>query len=164
MPEFSVEFAESLVQSADLLTEHGEDTFERRRTVLYQCLLASEIALKAILEKAGVPLSEIVRLSHRLDDLMHAVGDCEVPYKISENDVRWIPATNINAKSFRMGDAVMTVGQFLTVEGASRYPTEVRYGERVVHFPPDAALKAAKTIIAWARENWDVIRRRGSYE
>lgn len=68
MPEFSLEFADRLVQSAQLLTDHTPDDFERRRTVLYQSLLASEIALKAILEKAGVPTKEIVGLSHRLDD------------------------------------------------------------------------------------------------
>lgn len=92
------------------------------------------------------------------NDLMRAIGNCEVPYKTSDTDVRWIPATNINARSFKMGESVMTVGQFLTVEGASRYPTEVRYGDRVVHFPPDAALKAARTIIQWGRDNWEDIR------
>lgn len=161
MPEFSLEFANKLVQSAELLTEHTPDDFERRRTVLYQCLLASEIALKAILEKAGIPIKEIVGLSHRLDDLMRAIGDCEVPYRISDTDIRWIPATNINAKSFKVGESVMTVGQFLTVEGASKYPTDVRYGDKVVHFPPDAAIKAAKTIVQWARDNWEDIRRGG---
>jgi len=162
MAEYSIGFSESLIQAADLLTQNAENSFERRRTVLYLCLLASEIALKAILEKAGIPVPEIVRLSHRLDDLMHKVGTCEVPYQVSPTVVHWLRATSINAKTFRVGSTSMTVGRFLTVDGAADYPTDVRYGDHVIHFPPDAALTAAKAIVEWAHTNWDTVRRRAT--
>jgi hypothetical protein len=77
--------------------------------------------------------------------------------------VHWIPATSIYAESFRVGEALMTVGQFLTAEGASEYPTEVRYGDHVIHFSPDAAMAAATAIQAWANTNWDLVRRKEAY-
>lgn len=158
MAEYSTEFSDNLIQAAELLSGNADESFDKRRTILYLCLLSSEISLKAVLERAGVPLKDIVALSHRLDALMHKVGECEVPYPDSTLPAKWIPATSINSKSFKVDSAIMTVGQFLTVDGASKYPTEVRYGDKVVHYPVNAALLAAKTILTWAKENSGQVR------
>ena len=68
----------------------------------------------------------------------------------------------LRAKPVDVGDGFNkpTVGTLLAAEehGASQYPNEVRYGEEVRHYPPEAMLGAAKAILSWADEHWEEIR------
>lgn len=159
MPEYSIEFSKSLVKAAQSLLPDCESSFDSKRAVLYLSLLSSEISLKGLLETAGKPVVEIIRCQHRLTDLLNEIDKCFVNVKVSPGRPErvWIPATSIRAKTIKVGSTVSTVGEFLTSEnnGASQYPNEVRYGPKVVHFPPEAALTAAQLIISWAEEHWD---------
>ena len=162
MSEYSLEFSEKLIEAARAILPGCEASVESRRAVLYLSLLASEIALKALLEHAGKPIPEIVRCQHRLADLLEETDRCFVNTIIvaGGNERRWIPATSIRALAIQAEGEVSTVGAFLNCEsrGASQYPNEVRYGTRLVHFPPLAALSAATRINNWANEHWDHFR------
>jgi hypothetical protein len=55
-----------------------------------------------------------------------------------------------------------TVGALLKGEeqGASKYPSEIRYGELVRHFPSILMLKCASVVCAWCKENISIIKRK----
>jgi hypothetical protein len=59
MPEYDVRFAKKLLEAASAAATDGLETIEAQRTVLYLSLLASEIALKSLLERAGLPIATI---------------------------------------------------------------------------------------------------------
>jgi|TARA_R100000935_G_C2833557_1_gene166654 hypothetical protein len=161
MPEYSLGFSEKLIEAADAVVPSCKESYDGRRTVLYLSLLASEIALKGLLEKAGKPISEIIGCQHRLSDLLAATDDCSV-YTVCPgmDQHRWLPAKRIRALPIKVDDFSSTVGEFLSSErdGASKYPNEVRYGDSVAHFHPRAALEGARTLVAWAHEHWDCFR------
>lgn len=161
MAEYSLKFAEHLVQAADALEAGAAPHVDRSRAILYLSLLSAEIALKALLERAGMPLKQIRACSHDLSKLLKEIGVCEVPLDPAAKSAKWIRATGIRAKSIKVPGASSTVGVFLTSEskGASKYPNNVRYGNKLKHFPPHAALQGARVILEWARLYWPTIRR-----
>ena len=53
MSEYNIGFSEKLLDAAQSVTKDGLDSVDAIRTVLYLSSLASEIVLKALLEKAG---------------------------------------------------------------------------------------------------------------
>nr|MBV6629286.1 hypothetical protein [Oceanococcus sp. HetDA_MAG_MS8] len=162
MAEYSIGFAEKLIEAAQSITLGCEQSIDAGRTVLYLSLLSSEISLKALLEHAGKPIPDIIRCQHRLADLLKETDKCFVHTVIVAGGTqrRWIPATSIRALTFEDRGAKSTVGAFLNSEnrGASKYPNEVRYGDRLMHFPPTAALSAATLIVDWARRHWEHFR------
>ncbi|MBP1610215.1 MAG: hypothetical protein H6Q04_2450 [Acidobacteria bacterium] len=159
MAEYSIEFGKELIEAAQAIVDQGEDSEDAGRAILYLSLLACEIILKALLEKAGRPISEMRKLSHDLSRLLDKLGLCEVEEAIANRLMRWIPATGIRGKVI-VPNTTLTVGVLLEGErhGASRYPNEIRYGERIYHFPPVAALRGATILLDWAYEKWDRIR------
>jgi hypothetical protein len=161
MAEYSLKFAEHLVRAAEALEADAAPHIDRSRAILYLSLLSAEITLKALLERAGTPVKQIRALSHDLNALQKEIGRCEVPLMHSTPHARWIRATGIRAKSIKVPGASSTVGVFLSSEakGASKYPNNVRYGEKIKHFPPHAALEGARVILKWAHEHWTTIRR-----
>jgi len=50
--------------------------------------LSCEISLKALLEKAGVPIKKIRKRSHDLSGLLRDIGDCEIEIEISCGEKR----------------------------------------------------------------------------
>lgn len=148
MPEYSLGFSEKLIEAADAVLPSCKDSYDGRRTVLYLSLLASEIVLKGLLEKAGKPIGKIISCQHRLADLLAETDRCYV-YAAVGQDRRWVSAKRIRALPISVDDFSSTVGEFLSSEadGASRYPNEVRYGDSIAHFHPKAALEGARTLV-----------------
>jgi len=160
LPVYSLDFSENLIRAAQAVNDNGDDSVDAMRTVLYLSLLSCEISLKALLEKAGMPITEIRNRSHNLERLLMDLGRCEVEEEVANGVRKWVPAMRIRSKVITINEAQLTIGDFLEGEsqGASRYPNEVRYGEHLYHYPPEASLNAASTILHWAREKWDIIR------
>jgi hypothetical protein len=160
MARYGLEFGETLLDAAQGIVDRGENSEDAGRTVLYLSLLSSEIILKALLEKAGMPVDETGRESHDLGGLLAGLGRCEVEEEIPGQLKGWGPATEIYGKTI-IPETTFTVGALLEGQsrGDSKYPNEISYGERVYLFPPVAALMGARILLDWARQKWDRIRR-----
>lgn len=145
---YSFEFAKRLIESAESIFHGGADKDEAGRTVLYLSCLSCEISLKALLERSGYSSKELRKLSHNLSALLAEVGSCIVSSTGRK-------ASSIRSKMVVPGTANGTVGTLLDSElsGGSVYPNEIRYGEIVRHYPPEAMLNCAKTVNGWCAEH-----------
>lgn len=162
MAEYSLDFSKNLIRAARAVRDKGEDTVDAKRTILYLSLLSCEITMKALLERAGKPVKKIKHRSHNLEGLLRDVCRCEVKEEIVNGKLQWVIASRLRGQGVATRPRIssLTMGKFLTGEnqGASRYPNEIRYGDKLFHFPPDIALNASHILIRWAREKWDEIR------
>ena len=159
MSEYSLGFSGKLLDAARAVIGNGLDSVDAARTVLYLSSLASEIALKALLERAGKPVQEIKKRQHDLCALLKDIGKCEVLVEIGARS-RWVSASRVRAVTVDERYADATVGKILTGEerGTSRYPNELRYGNRFRDYPPELRLGAAIALVKWAHENSSKIR------
>jgi hypothetical protein len=126
-------FAAKLATVADQVDEKDPWAYDARCVTLYLSRLSAELTLKALLEKAGVPLSKIRKRSHDLRGLLQDIGDCEVEVEIAPGTKRWVPGSRVRAVSIDLGLAHIPIGTLIDAEdqGASRYPNEIRYGDVV---------------------------------
>jgi HEPN domain-containing protein len=146
--EFSFEFSERLIESAEGLLEFSSDKDEAGRAILYLSCLSCEISMKALLERSEYTIRELKRFSHKLHELLDEITRCGH----STPDKR---ASSIRSKEVLSGVANGTVGSLLVsqIENASTYPNEIRYGEIVSHFPAQTMLQCAKVVLNWCKEN-----------
>ncbi len=160
MAEYNTGFSEKLIDAAHAVAAEGSMDIDAIRTVLYLSSLASEITLKALLEKAGMPVEKIKARGHNLSGLLIDLGKCQIQAEVTAGSRSWVSATRLRSKVVdnRYSDA--TVGKLLTGEerGASKYPNELRYGDHFEDYPPELKLGAAKTVLEWAKEHWEDIR------
>jgi HEPN domain-containing protein len=160
MPQYDIDFGDRLAKIANQIVEEGLHTDDAQRAVLYLSLLSSEILLKALLEKAGKPVSEIRKHSHDLTALLRELDQCYITDEIVPGVQKRRHATTLRARSVLQTNERATVG-FLIDEaerlGASRYPNEIRYGELVRHFHAEVMARMASEIVLWARQHWDDI-------
>ena len=121
---------------------------------------SAELTLKALLEKAGMPVSKIRKRSHDLRGLLKDISDCEVEVEVTPGAKRWVPGSRVRAVSIDLGLAHIPIGTLIDAEdqGASRYPNEIRYGDQVVDFKPSLVSAMAILLAEWARDHWNVIR------
>jgi HEPN domain-containing protein len=161
MPQYDIAFAEKLSQVAGLVLADGDDDIEAQRTVLYLSLLSTEIALKAMLEKAGKPVPEIRDRSHDLAALLRDLDQCSIQAETVLGQLHAVSASRIRAITLRHGGAVLTVGAVLDTElnSISRYPNEVRYGDQLRHYHPSVAAQLAAEVVTFARDHWSGLRR-----
>ncbi len=159
MSVYNMGFSEKLTDAARVICEDGLGTFDANQTVAYLSLLSCEITLKALLEKAGMSVKDIKARSHNLKALLNDFSKCEVEGEIDKGYCKWVPATRIRSLTIQE-DTDTTIGKLLTGEsqGASKYPNEIRYGERFSHFPPEALMQAAIEILKWAHIHFKKIR------
>jgi hypothetical protein len=162
MAEYSIEFSKRLIEVAQAIVDRGEDSEDAGRAVLYLGLLSCEITLKALLEKASIPVDNTKEESHDLRKLLAELGQCEVEEETSGRLTQWVPATQIREKAIIPG-TMFTVGVLLEGEsrGTSKYPDDISYGGYVYHFPPVVVLTGAKILNDWVCQKWDRIRSRG---
>ncbi|WP_311946244.1 hypothetical protein [Halomonas piscis] len=141
---YSFEFAKRLIEAAESMFRDGAEKDEAGRTVLYLSCLSCEISLKALLERSGYSSKELKKLSHDLSRLLAEVSSCIV----ASTGER---ASRIRSKMVVPETANGTVGTLLESElsGGSVYPNEIRYGNAVRHYPPEAMLNCAKTVSEW---------------
>ena len=160
MSEYNLGFSKKLAETARLVADDGVDSFDAVQTIVYLSLLACEIALKALLEKSGVPVNQIKAHWHDLEALLSEVSRCEVNVAITGGHLKWVPAVRIRSIPIKSEGAESTVGKLLTGEtqGASRYPNQIRYGSGFLSFPPDALIKTACAVVEFAETHWNTIR------
>jgi len=129
--------------------------------IAYLSRLSFEITLKALLEKAGVPIREIRARSHNLRQLLADLSACEVEVEISPGTRVWSSAARLRAVSIDQGFFKIPIGDLISAEdqGASEYPNQIRYGEKVIDIDPSFLSSAAELAASWAQEHWATIRR-----
>lgn len=146
--EYSFDFSARMIDSAEYLFNAHADKEDAGRAILYLSCLSCEISMKALLEKTGYTTKELRYFSHKLHDLLAEISSCDH----RKSDQR---ASSIRSKIVIENTANGTVGTLLAsqVGNASTYPNEIRYGEVVTHFPPEAMLKCAKVVLRWCIDN-----------
>jgi len=160
MSEYNLDLAEKFVEAADAVRKDGVTEFDSLQAVIYLSLLSTEISLKALLEQSGISIDRIRKRSHNLKKLLEDVGSCEVEVEILPGSMRWRPATCLLTQVVDSSYDNATIGAMIekAANEASSYPTQLRYGDEIRHFPPDLVLKMAKTILAWTKKHWNTIR------
>lgn len=160
MSAYNLGFSKKLAETARLVADDGGGSFDAVQTVVYLSQLSCEIALKSLLEQSGLPPKRIKSHSHKLDVLLREVSRCQIKVDIANGHLKWVRASRIRAITIQSGGAKSTVGKVLTGEtqGTSKYPNEIRYGSGFVSFPPDAWIKTAYAVIAFAEKHRDTIR------
>jgi len=161
MPEYNLESAKKFAETARHVFEDENESFEAVQVSVYLSLLACEISLKAILEKAGMNVPDIIKIQHNLATLFSKVTRCEIVKRTGSKE-RWISAQEIRSKVVESDGTESTVGKILGGKalGASRYPGEIRYGTGFRSFPPDALIKTAEAVISFAEVHWEEFRYR----
>jgi hypothetical protein len=121
MPEYNLGFSKKLAETARLVADDGVDSFDAVQTIVYLSLLSCEIALKALLEKSGIPLKQIKAHWHDLEALLREVSRCEVEVDIADGHLKWVPAVRIRSIPIKSEGEASTVGTLLSGEtqGAS---------------------------------------------
>jgi HEPN domain-containing protein len=159
VPEFSLEFAEKLAVVAGDVVADGIEAIDAQRTALYLSCLSAEIALKALLEKAGRPKALVEKRRHNLSSLLRDVCDCWITAEIAPGVLKQVPAFCLRGKTVDDGYANATIGTILDAEtlNASAYPNQIRYGHELRQYPSEMWSKLAQALVAWARQHWDVI-------
>lgn len=160
MAEYDIAFGERLAETARIVAADGLEQLDAQRTVLYLSLLSVEITLKALLEHAGIPVTEIRARSHRLAELLSDLGRCEVEVEVTPGGNHYVPASRLRSYTLIYGTGETTVGAVIEAEsqGASTYPNQVRYGNVLRHFPASVVAQMAERTSAFAREHWQSIR------
>jgi hypothetical protein len=146
--EYSLEFSERLIESAEALLTHGQEKQEAGRAILYLSCLSCEVSLKAALESVGFSVRHLKNRSHHLDLLVEDICECRFI------DTGFL-ATAIRGKVVIPNMSNNTIGALLVshISACSTYPNQIRYGELVRHFPPNVMLECAKVVYVWCRQN-----------
>ena len=83
MAEYDIGLAEELAVVANSVERTPLEPFARERMRLYLALLSLELALKAMLERSGVPIRQIRGRSHGIKDLLTDLGGCFVEAEVT---------------------------------------------------------------------------------
>jgi hypothetical protein len=151
MPEYDVSFSKKLADVAVGLVEQGLESPEARRTVIYLSRLSMEISLKALLERAGKPLSEIRKRSHNLQDLLSDVEQFEFEVESGSGHCQWCSGSKVRSFSVPYSIHRIDMGTIIEAEkyGASKFPERIRYGENVQDVAPEILAPAASILSSW---------------
>jgi hypothetical protein len=161
MAEYDIAFATKLAAVADEVDEKDPWAYDARRVTVYLSRLSAEITLKALLEKAGVPVPRIRDRSHDLRGLLKDLGGCEVQVEIAPGVYEWCSASRgIRTAVIDLGMVRLPIGEIIDAEdqGASKYPDQIRYGEAVIDFNPGLVASMAIVLAEWAKFHWNTIR------
>lgn len=160
MSEYSIELSKKLAETALDLIAYEPDNIEAKRVVIYLSRLSIELSLKAFLEKAGKPVSEIAKCWHRLSDLLEAVDLCRIYINDATDPKAFLPASEVRNIEVPF---LPLLGHFTKMEfvieaekhGASIYPNKIRYGDNVEDVPPQTLSFAAKELTIWVEKHWN---------
>lgn len=143
MPQYDLAFGKRLAEAARLVMAQGLAELDAQRTVAYLSLLATEIILKALLEEAGRDVQEIQARRHNLSLLLGDIGGCDI------NGQR---GTTLRSQPVDDAYSNATVGTLIEAEshGASHYPNQIRYGDRLAHYPAHILARLPDVIYRWA--------------
>lgn len=157
MAEYDIDFAHDMAEVGNTIVSKSPltDEVSSARAAIYCSLLACEIAMKAGLEAAGVPVAKIRRQSHDLAGLLKCFDDCTVTRL--ENDKR-VSASSIRSIVVHDQYPDATIGKLIESPDVSKYPNEIRYGELLKHFPPDVVSGLANAVVKWVDHHKDDIQ------
>jgi len=146
MAEYDLELSRQMSLASRLLLSSGAPGPARDRAAIYIALVACEIALKAGLEKAGMPVAKIRKHQHGLANLLAEFSRCEISVAGQRQ-----PATRIRAIVVDPAFKDATIGHLIEAEkyGASKFPTEIRYGDVVNHFPAGVMTALSEQLVDW---------------
>ena len=136
------------------------DEFDKLQTILYLSYLSCEITLKAILERAGKPVRDIIACSHNFDKIFQPFfSEVEIYKEVENNVYRWVKAGGIGCEQTTKGLYEPVVRTMLTDKRISQYPSNLRYaGDHISAYPPQELIKASRILLEDARKYWDNIR------
>jgi hypothetical protein len=157
--EYDISFGRRLAEIALRESDEHPHAYASRRVTAYLSRLSMEITLKALLERAGVPVGRVKGYSHRLHDLLDAVSQCDVSAEISSGAFHRVPATRIRSADFDFGGYRIAIGDIVDADhpDISQYPNQIRYGATVLDISPALLAAAALRLNQWAVEHWDSI-------
>jgi len=157
MPEYSIDFAQEMSKASNAIVANGIESTDAQRATLYIGLVACEIAIKAALECAGMPISKIKACGHNLSVLLDYLSKCTV---LDESQTR-VSAVRIRASVVDNNYIDATIGKLLDGEyiGASQFPNQIRYGDELLnHFPAHVIAKLSEKVVAWVKLHMDEIK------
>jgi HEPN domain-containing protein len=151
VPEFDLPFACKLADLANHAMDEDQFKYANRRAAVYLSRVACEIAAKALLEAAGMPVKDIVRRRHDIPALLRDLGRCEVNVNLS-GEPDWISANVVAERFVDLGLARIPILDLIGVsdDAYSKFPNETRYGEVVTDAHPSLLATAAATFCDWA--------------
>ncbi len=160
MAIYNLGFSEKLIEAAQFVLDDEGDEFDKLQTILYLSHLSCEITLKALLEKAGKPIKDIIACSHDFDKMFQPFFvEVEIYEEVGNNIYRWFKAGGIGCEQTSEGINEPTVRTTLTDRRTSQYPSNLRYaGNHISAYPPRELIKAATILLNDARKYWDNIR------
>ena len=160
MAEYNLSFAEHLLEAAKFVAAESLVEIDAKRTVLYLSLLASEIVLKSLLEAAGKPVSQLRKRSHSLEKLLGDLDNCRITVEVAPGHHAMCSASRLRAVVVNSNYANATVGAMLGAADreASKYPSQIRYGGSLKHFPAHLMLEMSLSILEWAKNHYNSIR------
>lgn len=158
--EYDIDFAARLARIASELEEQAPLANDARRSVVYLGRLSAEIAMKALLEKAGFPVERIRSRNHDLRGLLIDLGNCEVEVEGSFGVREFQSASCVRDARIDLGVGLVPIGDIICAEdiGTSKYPNQIRYGQTVIDIHPSLVAAMAEVLAGWARSNWDSIK------
>jgi hypothetical protein len=161
MPEYDIDFAAALAASARTIIKQDGSTLQANRIGTYLSLLSIEISLKSFLERGGYAISKIRSHQHDLKSLLKEVGNLKIPCEVLPHTITLKSAAKLRAIEIEYEGATSTIGEIIDCENPkpSSYPNELRYGEKLVHFPIEALIKVAEKIVRFVKENWDHVQK-----
>ncbi len=159
MPTYNPKLAESFAHIATCTVSRGLPQVEDHQAVAYISRVAIELAIKALLEKAGVSEKSIRALSHGLSSLLRELDSCMVTVA---GVALPVPASRVRGRTIWWNEGAVTLGSIIDAEsaGASGFPGEFRYGPPPTDYPAEVLAEAAESLCAWAAEQWDSITAR----
>lgn len=160
MSQYSLGFAQQMSDASRTIVSVGLDAQDAQRAALYTALVSCEIAMKAALEKAGVPAANIRKRNHRLSELLRDLSSCTVLEEITPDTIKRVPASRVRSIVVDNQYADATIGNLLQAEkyGASKFPDEIRYGETLKYFSAEVVAKLSEKLVAWVRLHFDDIQ------
>lgn len=155
MPEYSINLATRFSDAAVHLIRSEINDPEAGRATLYLSLLASELALKSMLEQAGMPILEIREYSHQLNKLLWALDKCNAECIDPSVGNLKVSASQLRAKVIEFKGGQITVGKIIETpqSDVSTYPSCVRYGQDIRHYPPKVLAIMAEIIVHFANNH-----------
>ena len=121
MPEYDLAFACKFAEVAEETMARDPENIEARRVVAYISRLSMELALKAFLERVGLPIEDIRKHWHDLRGLLKEVDKCWVEVELMPATQRWVPASRVRSVEIQVQGYPTTLGLIVDAEdhGAS---------------------------------------------
>ena len=95
MPAYDRDFAGKLADVADQTDDQDYLGDDARRVTIYLGRQSAEITMKALLEKASIPVSQIRARNHNLGGLLENLSRCEVQVEVVLGITQWVSASRV---------------------------------------------------------------------